>query len=217
MMRNIRSWTLPGMIAALGDAEAGKRFFHGKGNCASCHMVFGGGRPLGPDLSNAGNEMTVDEIRAALISPSAHIASGHELATVRLRDGQTIRGFVKNRSGFDLAMYDLEGRFHSIQEGEISAIEDEKQSLMPPVSAGPDELRDLIAYLGGLTGVKPGIPAVPGPVGAQGIAFSRILDPQPGDWLTYHAKLGGNRYSELTQINTANLNQLGLKWSYSIP
>src|SRR5881409_1891563 len=55
---------------ALGDAEAGKRFFHGNGNCASCHMVFGGGRALGPDLSNTGAEMTVDDIRAALLSPS---------------------------------------------------------------------------------------------------------------------------------------------------
>src|SRR2546428_489859 len=86
----------------LVDAEAGKRFFHGNGNCASCHMVFGGGRALGPDLSNAGNEMTVDDIRESLLSPSAHIAPGHELATVRLRDGRTIRGFVKVRSGFDL-------------------------------------------------------------------------------------------------------------------
>ena len=112
--------------AALGDAEAGKRFFEGKGNCASCHMVSGGGRAIGPDLSNAGNEMTVEEIRAALLSPSAHIAPGHELATVRLRNGETIRGFVKSRGGFDLAMMDLEGRFHSLQESEISAIEDEE-------------------------------------------------------------------------------------------
>jgi PQQ-dependent dehydrogenase (methanol/ethanol family) len=203
--------------AALGNAEAGSRFFHGKGSCASCHMVSGGGRAVGPDLSNVGNEMTVDEIREALLTPSAHIAAGHELATVRLRDGRTIRGFVKSRSGFDLAMHDLDGRFHSLQEGEISAIEEEKQSLMPPVSASPDELRDLIAYLGRLTGVKPGVPAVPGPSGGHGIDFSRIVDPKPGDWLTYNGKLGGNRYSELTQINTSNVNQLGLKWSYSIP
>ena len=43
------------------------------------------------------------------------------------------------------------------------------------------------------------------------------MDPKPGDWLTYNGKLGGNRYSELTQINTSNVNKLGLKWSFSIP
>ena len=78
-------------------------------------------------------------------------------------------------------------------------------------------MRDLIAYLGRLTGVKPGMPAIRRTSGAQGIDFSRIVDPKPGDWLTYNGKLGGNRYSELTEINTSNVNKLGLKWSFSIP
>ena len=29
--------------------------------------------------------------------------------------------------------------------------------------------------------------------------FSRILNPKPGEWLTYNGKLSGNRYSELDQ------------------
>jgi PQQ-dependent dehydrogenase (methanol/ethanol family) len=214
----LRSLNAPAAQAVtVGDPAAGERFFRGKGNCASCHMVFGGGRPVGPDLSNVGNQMTVAEIRAALLEPGAEIVPGYELATVKLRDGQTIRGFVKSQSGFDLGLQDLEGQFHSVQSGEIAALEDEKQSLMPPITASSDELRDLIAYLGRLTGVKPGTPAIPGPSGAEGIAFSRIVDPKPGDWLTYNGKLGGNRYSELTQINTSNVNKLSMQWSYSIP
>jgi len=35
-----------------GDAAAGERFFNGKGNCSSCHMVHGKGGILGPDLSD---------------------------------------------------------------------------------------------------------------------------------------------------------------------
>src|SRR5207245_7765445 len=72
-------------------------------------------------------------------------------------------------------------------------------------------------YLGRLTGVKPGTPADAGPSGSQGIDFSRLVDPRPGDWLTYNGKLGGNRYSEITQIDISNVNKLGLKWTYSIP
>ena len=45
----------------------------------------------------------------------------------------------------------------------------------------------------------------------------RILNPKPGDWLTYNGNLSGNRYSELKQINAANVNKLGLKWTFSIP
>ena len=49
--------------AALGDSAAGKQFFLGKGQCASCHMVFGGGKPVGPDLTDVGSRMTVEEIQ----------------------------------------------------------------------------------------------------------------------------------------------------------
>jgi len=204
-----------------GDPAAGKQFFLGQGQCASCHMVYGAGKAVGPDLSDVGNRMTVEEIQEALLRPGAHTAPGYELVTVKLRDGRTIRGFAKSRSNFDIGVQDLEGRFHSLQEGQVSTIEDEKQSLMQPVKTSPDGLRDLIAYLGRLTGVKPGVqpesPSVAGPPGAQGVAFSRLVDPDPGDWLTYNGKLGGNRYSELSQIDTSNVNKLGLKWTLSIP
>jgi glucose dehydrogenase len=42
-------------------------------------------------------------------------------------------------------------------------------------------------------------------------------DPQPGDWLTYNGNLSANRYSELKQIDTANVRGLQLKWLFPIP
>src|SRR6185436_16781282 len=79
-----------------GDRAAGKEFFFGKGQCASCHMVSGAGKPIGPDLSNLGREMMVDQIREALLQPDAKIANGYGLVTVQLRDGQALRGFTRN-------------------------------------------------------------------------------------------------------------------------
>src|SRR5437762_3781296 len=90
-----------------GDQAAGKEFFFGKGQCATCHMVYGAGEPVGPDLSNVARELTVDQIRQALLQPSAQISAGYALATVRLRDGGTLRGFVRNRTRFDIQMQDL--------------------------------------------------------------------------------------------------------------
>src|SRR6516225_4570719 len=80
-----------------GDPVAGEQFFFGKGKCSSCHMVSGRGQPLGPDLSNLGNERTVDEIQSALKQPSADITPGYELVTVKLRDGNTLHGFARSR------------------------------------------------------------------------------------------------------------------------
>lgn len=59
--------------------------------------------------------------------------------------------------------------------------------------------------------------------GAATAAGARVRKPvtfpkaQPGDWLTYNGKASANRYSELKQINTANVSGLKLKWIFPIP
>jgi PQQ-dependent dehydrogenase (methanol/ethanol family) len=179
-------------------------------------MISGAGAAIGPDLSNVGREMTGDEIQAKLVNPNSRIAPGYELATAQLRNGNTIRGFVRNRSNFDIRLQDLTGQFHLIQQGEISAITEEKQSIMPSVKASPEELRDLVAYLDMRTGVGARV-SKSQPSKVAGIDFARISNPKPGDWLTYNGNLSGNRYSELTQINTTNVHQLTLKWIFSVP
>ena len=203
--------------AVPGDRAAGRAFFFSKGQCASCHMVYGEGKTVGPDLSDVGREMTVDQIRDALLRPDAQITAGYDLVTVNLRNGQTLRGFARSRTNFNLQLQDLTGVFHPLSLDQISAITDEKQSLMQPVKASPDELQNLIAYLSRLTGIQTGVTASAHSSEDGGIEFSRILSPRPGDWLTYNGKLSGNRYSELTQINAANVGKLSLKWTFSIP
>ena len=116
-----------------GDREAGKEFFLGKGQCASCHMVYGAGEPIGPDLSNVARELTVDQIRQALLQPSAQITSGYALATVRLRDGRTLRGFVRSRTRFDIQLQDLKGVFHPVS---LDASPPSKRRNNPSCNAG---------------------------------------------------------------------------------
>src|SRR5436309_9009489 len=72
-----------------GNSAAGEQFFFGKGKCGSCHMISGRGQPVGPDLSDLGEERTLDELQSALKNPSADITPGYEVVTVKLRDGNT--------------------------------------------------------------------------------------------------------------------------------
>lgn len=203
--------------AVSGDGAAGKEFFFGQGQCASCHMVYGDGSPIGPDLSNLAHDMTVDEIRQSLLEPDRRIAPGYGMVTVHLRDGQTLRGFARTRTSFDLVLQDLKGVVHPLSLDQVSSVTEEKQSLMRPVKARTDELQNLIAFLSRLTGVPSGAPVAAEARGESGIPFSRILNPMPGDWLTYNGTLSGNRYGKLQQINAANVNKLVLKWTFSIP
>ncbi|MCX6593472.1 MAG: PQQ-binding-like beta-propeller repeat protein [Acidobacteria bacterium] len=201
-----------------GDPAAGEAFFRGAGKCGSCHMVHGAGTALGPDLTQVARELTVDQLRDALLDPSARIAPGYGVVNLALRNGRPLRGFARNRTQFHLALQDFDGQFHPLALDQVSRISDEKASLMPALKASPAEVQNLVAYLSRLTGVKPQVPvAEPTPATKGGIEFSTIVNPPPGDWLTYNGQLSGNRLSPLQQINTSNVRQLTLKWSVSIP
>ena len=201
-----------------GDRTAGSGFFFGKGQCSTCHMVSGRGAPVGPDLSNVAGELTVDQLRDAVLTPSSRIVPGYALVSLALQNGSTLRGFARNRTAFEIAVQDLKGGLHPLSLNQVKRVTEEKSSLRPVVKASPAELQNLLAFLSGLTGVKPGVLAenaraeTPG-----GIDFARILNPKPGDWLTYNGNLSGNRYSPLAQINASNVHKLTLQWAFSIP
>jgi len=199
-----------------GDVAAGRRFFFGKGNCASCHLVNGEGSPVGPDLSDIALRLTVDQVREALQNPDARIAPGYGLVSVRLRNGNTLRGFARSRSTFNVVIQDLTGAFHSLSLDDVADLTEENRSQMEHVQASDGELRDVVAFLSRLTGVRTGTPtSAQGSKG--GIDFSRILNPKPGEWPTYNGSVSGNRYTPLTQIDKTNVSGLGVKWTFSIP
>jgi PQQ-dependent dehydrogenase (methanol/ethanol family) len=213
----IASWNAIAAKATVpGDAAAGRQFFVGKGQCVSCHLAQGEGSAIGPDLSDIALTLTVGDIRDALLNPDTRIAPGYGVVSVRRRDGRTLRGFARSRSSFDLAIQDLKGAFHTLSLDDVASIADEKTSHMAPVKASADELRDVIAYLSRLTGVRPGAVASPARAGT-GIDFSRILHPRAGEWPTFNGNVSGNRYSPLTAINKSNVSRLSVKWTFTIP
>ncbi len=210
--------------AVEGDRAAGQAFFFGRGKCSSCHMVFGAGSPIGPDLSEAGRDHTVGELRDALLKPSEQIADGYSLVTLELRDGGTLRGFERNRTRYGIAVQDLQGGLHPLALDQVAHITEEKSSWMPALEASAADQQNLVAYLSGLSGVTPeaassweGLKSTQTAPTPGAIGFDDILHPKPADWLTYNRNLNGNRYSPLTQIDASNVGKLALKWTFSVP
>ena len=105
---------------APGDVAAGEQFFFGKGNCGS---VPHGARPgrldrAGPFRSGrAPQPYRRSRLRSKI--PSRRITPGYRVATVRLRDGSTLRGLLKNESTFDLQLQGLDGQLHLLDGDEI--------------------------------------------------------------------------------------------------
>src|SRR5437867_4030718 len=199
-----------------GDTAAGERFFFGKGQCGSCHMVLGRGKASGPDLSAIGRQLTLAELEKALVDPSVQIADGYAVVNVRLRDGSIVRGFARHEGARDLQLQTPEGRLYLLLENEYQIVSRHKASLMPPLQATGQERRDLLAWLSTLAGARPG--AIAG--AAETIpreAIEHIHYPRPGEWPTYHGSMSGNRHSALDQINAQNVSRLALAWTYTIP
>ena len=128
-----------------GDAAAGSRFFFGEGKCASCHLASGVGAAIGPDLSDIARRMSPGELSRALTEPAATIAQGYTLASARLKDGTTVRGFIRNESNHLLPLQDLTGRLVVVDK-RSAAITRETGTIMPALKATSDQQRDLIAY-----------------------------------------------------------------------
>lgn len=209
-----------------GDVALGELFFVGRGTCSSCHAVAGSGGVLGPDLSNLGRERTLSQIQRALLQPGSVPLSGSDgrrasqapsrAVSLRMDDGEEVRGVLKYETLFDLGILDLAGRFRSIPRGRIAEVTREP-SIMPPLQASPEETRNLLAYLTRLTGdgtagTTSSAEASPG----QGVSFADIADPDPGDWPTYNGHLSGNRHSPLSEIDTTNVTRLVPKWTAPI-
>jgi PQQ-dependent dehydrogenase (methanol/ethanol family) len=201
---------------APGDASAGERYFLGGGNCTACHTVRGRGGWVGPDLSDLGRRRSLSEIEKALKDPGRRVSPGFEVVTVRLRNGESIKGLLKNESTFDAQVQGLDGRMHLLVRNEIAAIDHEKTPFMPAVAASTPEYPDLLAYLTRLSGGAPeNAPSAPAALPGT-VSFAQIADPAPGDWPTYHGVLTGNRHSRLDQINARNVAGLAARWSFTI-
>ncbi len=202
---------------APGDAAAGERFFFGKGSCSSCHMVKGRGGNLGPDLSNLGRELRLGQITQALRNPAALQTTGYRLVSVRLRDGATFRGLVKNESNFDLQLQTLDGGLHLLKREQIADEIREPAPLMPAVKATDEEMRDLVAFLSWLAlDDSPDATLAGTTASGSGVPFAAITDPKPGEWPSYHGHLSGNRYSPLDEVNAENVAHLAAKWMFPI-
>jgi PQQ-dependent dehydrogenase (methanol/ethanol family) len=218
-----------GMTAAPPEqVAAGEKFFFGEGQCASCHMVHGRGGSNGPDLSAVGLRSTTAEIAKMLDDPTAQMGTRRTpscpgwafcpdlawgVADVKLRDGSTLRGFLRAESEHSLNLQDFDGREHMLGEGEYVSYQREAHSYMPPLHADAAQRRDLMAYLGTLGGVPLG-PLATAPA-SDAAAIAAVDHPRPGEWPSYNGGPAGNRYSVLDQINAGNVSGLKAAWVFS--
>jgi alcohol dehydrogenase (cytochrome c) len=199
-----------------GDPSSGANLFFGSAGCAGCHMIRGRGGLNGPDLTEVSRKLTLAEMEQSLRNPNARRERGYQVASVQLKSGKTVRGFIRNESGFDLQLQGLDQQLYLLKSNEILTTKREPDSLMPALKSTPGEMQDLIAFLAHSSEVT-SLPAVVDKQLPGAVQWNDLVHPKKADWPSYHGQLNGNRHSVLNQITPANISKLAPKWTYPVP
>jgi len=144
------------IAAATGDAGRGRMLFEGKGACNTCHRVLGQGSRSGPDLSEAGLMLRAIEIETSILDPGASVSTTSPPFRAVKKDGTVISGLLLNQDLYTVQLLDANGALASLQKSDLRESGLLKNSPMPSYrdKLSPQELADLIAYLGGLRGAE---------------------------------------------------------------
>lgn len=164
----IRSLAPPKVSALMGDPQEGKTMFFGSAGCSECHMVYGTGGVLGPDLSRVGAARSAAYLIDSIRQPDKDLSSGnvdpnnhyglplvYDAVTVVTSDGTKITGIAKNEDTYSLQLISTDQKLHLFLKKDLQQESHEHRSLMPPYSEDAidsKQLRDLVAYLQTLRG-----------------------------------------------------------------
>jgi putative heme-binding domain-containing protein len=141
-----------------GDAGIGKTLFfnrQGRAQCFRCHMIYGEGGRLGPDLSRIAAKRTPEYIWESIIQPNADLVEGYQQIVVTTDNGTEYEGYSKNEDNFSLQMITTEEKIVSLDKTEIVTVTTNKGSAMLGNYSellNERELHDLMAFLKTLAG-----------------------------------------------------------------
>jgi putative membrane-bound dehydrogenase-like protein len=137
------------------DPANGRRVFLSPklGGCAACHRMEGLGSTAGPNLAQVKESAAPDYVLLSLLQPNANVAPQFESFSITTTDGQNRTAFQLHERGGTHTYIDLSGNTFQVKIEEIARRDRLPVSIMPDgiVARLTDaEVRDLLAYLGGL-------------------------------------------------------------------
>ena len=118
-------------------------------HCASCHQVNGRGSLLGPQLDGIGAR-GVARLSEDILDPNRNVDAHFYLTTLKLRDGTTTAGFIRDESRATLLLVDTAGREHRLEKDKIAGRDTLAMSLMPATFENlltKEQFDDLLGWL----------------------------------------------------------------------
>jgi putative membrane-bound dehydrogenase-like protein len=117
--------------------------------CASCHVLFGEGGKIGPELTGA-QRTNLDYLLENILDPSAVVASDYQVTVVQTKDGRVITGIIKQETDKVITLQ-TQNEVIPVPRTDIEERRKSPISMMPEgllEKLTQEEVRDLVAYLG---------------------------------------------------------------------
>lgn len=117
--------------------------------CANCHVLYGQGKNLGPDLTGS-NRKQLDYLLENIIDPSASVGADFRAMLFSVDDGRILSGVVREQSDRTVTIQTVQ-EVITLERDQIIETKPTATSLMPDgllQNLSQEQIRDLIAYLG---------------------------------------------------------------------
>ena len=139
------------LLAMAGDMARGKTLF--TAICGACHRAGDAGIDFGPELTHIAAKYDRAKLLEQILQPAKIIEPPWHLATVALTSGETVAGFVAERSVTGLSLKIAGGEKRNIAADKIETTTTAAISLMPEgllQSLTAQEAADLLAFVAAL-------------------------------------------------------------------
>jgi putative heme-binding domain-containing protein len=133
--------------ANIGDPIAGQQVF--KNLCAQCHVIFGAGGRVGPDIT-ANGRASFDQLLSNVFDPSLVIGPDYQVFTVVTKDGRNLTGLVVENNEQRIVLRMAGDSEETVPRNNVEYTRRSKLSMMPEgVEAifSKKDLADLFAFL----------------------------------------------------------------------
>jgi putative membrane-bound dehydrogenase-like protein len=117
--------------------------------CGPCHMMYGEGGNIGPDLTGS-NRANLEYLLANVLNPNGDVPDAYKMVVVTTRDGRTFSGNVVSETDQQLTLRVVGRDTAVIRKADIQSRETTPLSMMPAGlfdSLTDREVVDLVSYL----------------------------------------------------------------------
>jgi putative heme-binding domain-containing protein len=137
--------------AASGDIAVGHQLFVARG-CNRCHSVEpGDGGAGGPSLAGAGSRFSFPYLAESVMAPNAVVLPEYRWTAFKLKNGEETDGLVIGETADAVELLLPSAARQLVKKEDIVSRELQNRSPMPEgLVRTPQELRDLLAFLGSL-------------------------------------------------------------------